>query len=157
MSNIDYNTNGTIIAVSSFTNTVYKVLFFVMQENKSWNFINYIDMTSPDAGIFMVMNSDIKYLFVSNSTDNIALYANDDQSSPSTSFNFTEKDFGYSNIGTIDDVKRNNDCSIVLFSSSTGNNSDVINGTITCYAQWSPSGYPDILMGSIEHNRLLFH
>lgn len=145
MSSIEYNTDGTIIFVSTFTTTEYKVLFFRLQENTSWNFMGYIDMTNcPDAGIFMAMNPELKYLFVSKSTDNITLYVNDDQTSPSTSFNFTEKDFGYSNIGTIDDVKRNNDCSIVLFSSSTGNNSDVINGTITCYAQWSPSGYPNI-------------
>lgn len=149
MSSIAYNTSGTFIAVSTFTNTSYKVLFFNLNEDNSWTFINYIDMDNNiNAGIFMVMDIDIKYLFVSTDYNDISLYINEDQNTDTNiSSNFVKNTFSLlpnNNIGNIDDMKMNNDCSIVIISSSTGNTSNIVNGTLTCYALWSTSGYPDI-------------
>ena len=55
------------------------------------------------------------------------------------------------NIGQIQDLKSNNDCSIFIVSSNEGSNyssNNIYNGTFACYALWSSNGYPSITNNS---------
>lgn len=150
-SSIACNTDGTFIAVSSHTAEKYKVIFYILDDDKKWNFINYIEMSNkPDAGKYMVMHPDIKYLFLSEDKDNIELYINENQDNVSNfDANFQKGTFKlstYNNIGQINDLKCNHDCTIMVTSSCTGSNSSVANnGTIACYAFWNSNGNPSIL------------
>lgn len=152
-SSVAFNTDGKFLAVSAHTNTNYKVIFYIMDEDNQWSFINFLKiLDKPDAGKYMIMEPNIKYLFLSEDKDNIELYINQNQN-PNSNFdaNFTKGTFNLLNnnyIGVINDIKPNYDCSIVAISSCTGAKTQVNNGTIACYAFWNSNGNPNILSSS---------
>lgn len=145
------NNDGNFIAVSSHTKVDYKVIFYLLDEDKKWNFINYIEVLNDDeAGKYMIMEPNVKYLFLSEKLDNIELYVNENPDTASNyDANFKKGTFNLSknnNIGKINDLKCNNECNIIVTSSYTGANPSVANnGTIACYAFWNSTGNPSIL------------
>jgi hypothetical protein len=150
-SSISCNSDGNFIAVSSHTIVDYKVIFYILDTDKKWNFINFIEIPKKiDAGKYMIMSPDIKYLFLSEDKDNIELYVNENQDI-TTNFdaNFKKGTLNLSsnnNIGVISDLKSNHDCTIMITSSFSGASPTIANnGTIACYAFWNSTGNPSIL------------
>tara|TARA_B100000424_G_scaffold82391_1_gene61722 strand:- start:1804 stop:4695 length:2892 start_codon:yes stop_codon:yes gene_type:complete len=151
-SSIVSNKTGDFIGLSVVSTSSYKAIFFVLGKNTTtqqdtWTIRTYInDILNADAGKYLIMQNEINYLLISESLTSIRLYTNTNMNSSNSNSlgTFVKSSFStgpINNIGTIDDLKCNEDCSIFLLSSSTGaNSSNYKNGTIACYTTWNLTG-----------------
>ena len=151
-SSIVCNNTGSYIGLSVVSNSKYKAIFFILGVDATtlqdtWTIRTYIDdIINTDAGKYLIMQNEIKYLLISESLTSVRLYTNSNinNSNDNTLGTFVKSTFStgsVNNIGTIDDLKCNEDCSIFLLSSSTGANSNSYkNGTIACYTTWNLTG-----------------
>ncbi len=147
-SSIECNSNGTFLAMSTVNTSVYKVTFYLLSIDLKWSFINYIQITnSENAGKFLIMESELSYLFLSTDENTLSLYINNTSNLLNADFK-KSNNFSNDNIGNIEDVQRNTNCSIFVISSSKGADINYNNGSCCCYAFWSVDGNPIITNSS---------
>jgi len=151
-SSIVSNKTGNYIGLSVVSNTSYKAIFFILGINNStledtWSIRTYInDISNNNGGKYMIMQNNIDYLLINENLFSVRLYTNSNlnNSNDNTSGSFIKSAFStgsINNIGTLDDLKCNEDCSIFLLSSSVGaNSSSYKNGTVACYTTWQLTG-----------------
>lgn len=161
INSISINSNGKFLAVAYKNININNKINFFTLINGSWTnastlpieIINSDSTNAKHAGKFVIMEDKCNYLITNKDNHTLALYKNSGNSDNSYNTEFEEINMNSvnseyaKNIGRIQDLKSNNNCSIFIVSSNEGvdfQNNGIYNGTFACYALWQSNGNTSI-------------